>query len=51
VNPVHARWEDINRMLGQELRALFDGSRTARDALGAADQKLTAMLKEWGDHF
>ena len=50
VNPVHARWEDINRMLGQELRDLSGGTRSAREALGSADQKLSAMLKEWGDH-
>lgn len=49
VNPVHGKWEDINRMLGQEFRGLFDGTRTGHEALLAADQKLTAMLKEWGE--
>jgi hypothetical protein len=29
--------EEINRMLGQKLRGLFDGSRSAREALTAAD--------------
>ncbi len=49
VNPVHARWEDINRMIGQELGDLWNGRKAAREALTIADQKLAAMLKEWGD--
>jgi multiple sugar transport system substrate-binding protein len=49
VNPVHPRWEEINRMLGQELRDLWNGSRAAKEVLAGADQKLAGMLKEWGD--
>ena len=49
VNPVHARWEDVNRIVGQELGGLWNGSKSAREALTVADQRLTAMLKEWGD--
>jgi multiple sugar transport system substrate-binding protein len=50
VNPPHPRWEEINRMLGQELRDLWNGSKSAREALASADQRLSGMLKEWGDH-
>jgi hypothetical protein len=49
VNPLHARWDDVNRALSQELAGLWNGSKSAREALTAADQKLTAMLKEWDD--
>jgi hypothetical protein len=36
-------------MIGQELGGLWNGSKSAREALTTADQRLTAMLKEWGD--
>ena len=49
VNPEHARWDDVNRVIGQELSGLWNGTKSAREALTIADQKLTAMLKEWGD--
>jgi multiple sugar transport system substrate-binding protein len=50
VNPVHPKWEDINRMLGQELGDLFGGTRSAREVLTVADQRLSGMLREWGEH-
>jgi multiple sugar transport system substrate-binding protein len=49
VNPVHARWDEINTMLGQELAPLWGGSKAAREAMTTADQRLTGMLKAWGD--
>lgn len=46
VNPVHARWDEINRMFGQELRDLWNGTKAAREVLTSADQKLSALLRE-----
>ena len=50
VDPVHPEGAENNRLLGQELRDLFGGTRSAREVLTVANQRLSAMLCEWGEH-